>query len=73
MQIPSGHRALRSTIGRSLLLAVIALLGLREAQSALLFYDGFGYPVGEELGEFSSSTNWGNDKNPFTIVPRRAR
>jgi len=51
-----------------LLRALVILLCLREAQAALLFYDGFDYSVGEELGEFSSSTNWGNDKNPFTIV-----
>ena len=68
MEIRFGNRARRAAVGRGLLLALVALLGLREAQAALLFYDGFDYPVGEELGEFSSSTNWDNDKNPFTIV-----
>jgi len=50
------------------LLGLVTLLWVPAAQATLLFYDGFDYPAGEELGEFSSSTNWGNDKNPFTIV-----
>lgn len=46
----------------------IALVGIQSARANPLLYEGFDYPVGQELGEFASSTNWSNDKNPFTIV-----
>jgi signal transduction histidine kinase len=38
------------------------------ARAELLFYEPFDYLVGEELGEYSSSAKWDNDKNQFTIV-----
>lgn len=51
-----------------IVLLLLMLAGTQVGRAALLFYDGFDYPEGEELGEFSSSTIWDNDKNPFTIV-----
>ena len=56
------------TVILNALLAAIMLLVVPSAQAELLFYDGFDYPVGEQLGESSSSTVWGNDKDQFTIV-----
>jgi signal transduction histidine kinase len=51
-----------------IVLLFLLMAGVQNARATLLFYDGFDYPEGEELGEYSSSTIWGNDKNPFTIV-----
>ena len=63
-----GIRLLRLTILKCWLPAVLGLILATVAQAKLLFYDGFDYPAGEELGEASSSATWGNDKNQFTIV-----
>lgn len=62
-----GHGRFRMNLITSALLAFIHLPFL-EARAALLFYDGFDYTAGEELGEFSSNEQWDNDKNPFTLV-----
>src|SRR5580765_687060 len=62
------NRSFRRIITARLLLVLATLLSIQRSWAELLFYDGFDYPAGEELGEFFSSTNWGNDKNPFTIV-----
>lgn len=50
------------------LLASVVLLCPPGAQAALLFYDGFDYPVKEQLGEATSHARWSNDKEQFTIV-----
>ena len=68
MNSTSGNRLNRLTAVASLLFAFIALSGLHDARAELLFYEGFDYPVGQKLGEFSSSTNWGNPKDQFTVV-----
>jgi len=39
----------------------------QNASAALLFYDGYGYSIGEDLGEGSSVTNWANPKSNITI------
>jgi signal transduction histidine kinase len=46
----------------------MVLLCLPGAQAALLLYDGFDYPVKEQLGEATSHVRWSNDKEQFTIV-----
>jgi signal transduction histidine kinase len=50
------------------LLALLTLLCLPGAQAELLLYDGFDYPVKEQLGEATSRVRWSNDKEQFTIV-----
>lgn len=50
------------------LLALVVLLCLPNAQAAVLLYDGFDYPVKEQLGEANSHVRWSNDKEQFTIV-----
>jgi signal transduction histidine kinase len=55
-------------IGTRLLFVLIALHGLQGSPAALLFYDGFDYPAGEELGKTSSATTWENPKTQFTIA-----
>jgi len=52
------------------LLAMLLLCLLApNTQAALLFYEGFDYSVGAELGETApSGTCWENDKSQFTIV-----
>jgi len=62
----SGARQCR-VIATALALA-LGSLPLQRAAAALLLYDGFDYPAGEELGEFASGTLWENDKTQFTIV-----
>jgi hypothetical protein len=51
------------------LLAVLPLLVLPAARAALLFYEGFDYPKGAELGEAAMTGKvWENDKSQFTVV-----
>jgi signal transduction histidine kinase len=50
------------------LLALLVLLCLPGAQAALLLYEGFDYPIKEQLGEATSHARWSNDKEQFTIV-----
>jgi signal transduction histidine kinase len=50
-----------------LFIAIIAI-SFSHAQAKLLFYEGFNYSAGEELGQLSSGRIWGNDKNQFSIV-----
>jgi hypothetical protein len=39
------------------------------ARAGLLFYEGFDYPKGEELGQMTaSSQRWENDKSQFVVV-----
>ncbi len=68
MGVFSGNRLFRMTVTLGLLLVLLALFSPADAQSALLFYDGFNYQANERLGESSSSAVWGNHKDPFTIV-----
>ena len=68
MEFLFGNRRFRLAVATKLLTAVVALLCWQDARAALLFYDGFDYPVGERLGESSSSAVWGNHKDQFTIV-----
>ena len=51
-----------------LLPALITVLLPQGSSGALLFYDGFDYPMGKELGVTSSAVAWDNDKSQFTIV-----
>ena len=49
---------------------VLLLLNLLllKTQAALLFYEGFDYPKGEQLGEtIITSERWENDKSQFTV------
>jgi signal transduction histidine kinase len=62
------HRSFLMAVATRMSLALAAGLCLQDAPAAPLLYDGFDYPVGEELGERSSATIWDNDKNQFTIV-----
>jgi pectate lyase len=52
--------------------ALVALLVftavLLDARGALLFYDGFDYTVGEDLGDPSSALYWENGKSQLTIA-----
>ena len=50
------------------LLPLLVLLCLPGTQAALLLYDGFDYPIKEQLGEATSHARWSNDKEQFTIV-----
>ena len=50
------------------MLALLVLVCLPGAKAALLLYDGFDYPVKEQLGEATSHVRWSNDKEQFTIV-----
>lgn len=50
------------------LLVLLILLCLPGAQAALLLYEGFDYPIKEQLGEATSHARWSNDKEQFTIV-----
>lgn len=50
------------------IVAMTGWLGVNVARADLLFYDGFDYPAGEELGQASSSTAWANAKDQFSIV-----
>lgn len=54
--------------GLRALLALLILLCFPGAQAALLLYEGFDYPIKEQLGEATSRTRWSNDKEQFTIV-----
>jgi signal transduction histidine kinase len=56
----------RTVIANTLLVSVI-LAGRSGARADLLFYDGFDYPVGERLGESSSTTKWENSKTQITV------
>lgn len=48
-------------------LLFLALL-LPKVQATLLFYEGFDYAKGEELGDtVATSRRWENDKNQFTV------
>lgn len=52
-------------------LLCLALLGgvfSSNASAALLFYDGYDYTVGEDLGEGSSVAKWANPKSNITIT-----
>jgi hypothetical protein len=40
---------------------------LMSAQATLLFYEGFNYPNGAELGEVVTNPPWENDKSQFTV------
>jgi signal transduction histidine kinase len=62
------NRRFGMTVAPSLLLILAFLFCLPDARAALLFYDGFDYPAGEQLGGSSSSPNWGNHKDQFNIV-----
>lgn len=48
--------------------ALVVLLCSPGAPAALLLYEGFDYPVKEQLGEATSHVRWSNDKEQFTIV-----
>jgi signal transduction histidine kinase len=48
--------------------ALVVLLCSPGAPAALLLYEGFDYPVKEQLGEATSRVRWSNDKEQFTIV-----
>ncbi len=48
--------------------ALVVLLCPPGAPAALLLYEGFDYPVKEQLGEATSHARWSNDKEQFTIV-----
>lgn len=50
--------------------AGLGLFTLPLAQAELLFYDGFDYPVAEQLGEARSSARWENNKTTVTIAAR---
>jgi signal transduction histidine kinase len=63
-----GHHLFWSGALRRWLPVFCAALLLPSARADLLYYEGFDYPAGEELGEGSSDAAWGNDKNQFTIV-----
>jgi len=58
-----------ATFWLELLISCLALgwFGL-NANAKLLFYDGFDYTAGEELGESVSNPPWENDKTQFKIV-----
>lgn len=54
------------------LLAMVPFFGLllTNSPAALLFYEGFNYLNGEELGKTTiSSPPWENHKNQFTVAP----
>lgn len=71
MMIASRDCALRQRIAtrlRTVTVIFATVLGLANTPAALLFYDGFDYPAGEELGERVSNPPWENDKRPFTVL-----
>lgn len=52
----------------TLLSVLVVNLLAAPAPAALLFYEGFDYPKGEELGDtILSSQNWENDKSQFKV------
>jgi len=54
---------------RTLAWLLLSVLLLSNTQAALLFYEGFNYPNGEQLGEsVVTSPPWENDKDQFTIA-----
>ena len=54
---------------RPLAVLLLPVLLLSNGQAALLFYEGFDYSMGEQLGEAAStSSRWENDKDQFTVV-----
>jgi signal transduction histidine kinase len=61
------HCAWQKFIITRTLLALATVFSVQIARADLLFYDGFEYPAGEELGELSSAHIWENDKIQFTI------
>lgn len=66
---PIHIRLSRMTTVRNWLLALMmAVVSLHDARADLLFYEPFDYPEGEKLGDATSSTNWSNGKDQFTIV-----
>jgi signal transduction histidine kinase len=68
MNHPIIPRSFLMTASRRGLLTLTVLLYLQSARAALLLYEGFDYPVREELGEVTSGLHWDNDKHQFTIV-----
>lgn len=60
--------ALPRFAGLRALFASVVLLCLPNVQAALLLYEGFDYPIKEQLGEATSHVRWSNDKEQFTIV-----
>lgn len=59
----------KTTPWRTCRLAGTALaMALTPAHGALLFAEGFDYPVGRELGEPSSAAVWENDKDEIRIA-----
>jgi signal transduction histidine kinase len=68
MKLTSGKLTVLRSNFALWLLVLVAALGLREAQATLLFYEGFDYPPGDELGELHSATNWANDKSQIKVV-----
>lgn len=58
-----------SRLGLQPLVLLLVLLLQPAAQAAPLFYEGFDYSMGEQLGEaVSTSSLWENDKDQFTIA-----
>jgi hypothetical protein len=48
---------------------LVVFASILEARAALLFYEGFDYPNGEQLGDVSvTSRPWQNHKSQFTIA-----
>ena len=64
-KIPSG---LSSGLRKLWLLFLVPALLLQSGSATLLFYDGYDYTVGEDLGEGSSVAKWANPKSNITIT-----
>lgn len=65
---PMIHRSFLMAVATRMSLGLAVGFCLPGAQAALLLYEGFDYPVREELGEVASGLHWDNDKHQFTIV-----
>jgi hypothetical protein len=54
---------------RLLVLLAVSTLALSGAHGAILFYEGFDYPIRTELGDtVVTSARWENDKSQFTVA-----
>jgi hypothetical protein len=66
---PAQSRSTVDKITSTVALALLTLaLGSQHAGAAQLFYEGFDYPVGQELADPAGSPTWENPKDQFIIA-----
>lgn len=68
MNRASSHRLVSVAGTTRVLLALALWLCAWDVRGTLLLYDGFDYPLSDQLGEATSHVRWSNDKEQFTIV-----